>query len=87
MRLALGPDISTTDTDAGMVLLDERSGRYWQLNPTGALILRTLLNGGILQHAAAELADRYPALTPEQAGHDAAALLESLRTAGLVTRP
>jgi hypothetical protein len=33
MPLRLRPDIATADTDDGLVLLDERTGRYWQLNP------------------------------------------------------
>ncbi|MFI1015791.1 PqqD family peptide modification chaperone [Streptomyces sp. NPDC020965] len=50
-----------------MVLLDERSGRDWQLNPTGALILRTLLDGNTaddvvrrLQNATGSGAGRSP---------------------------
>ncbi|HEV7451226.1 MAG TPA: hypothetical protein VGO16_07530 [Pseudonocardiaceae bacterium] len=32
MTLQLRADVSTADTDDGLVLLDERAGRYWQLN-------------------------------------------------------
>jgi hypothetical protein len=52
MTMTLRPDISTTNTDDGMVLLDERTGRYFQLNPSGALILDALVNGAELQQAA-----------------------------------
>ncbi|MBB4929974.1 hypothetical protein F4561_000794 [Lipingzhangella halophila] len=31
MPLTLRPDVSTVPTDDGMVLLDERAGRYYQL--------------------------------------------------------
>jgi hypothetical protein len=84
MTLQLRTDVTTADTDEGMVLLDERAGRYWQLNPTGALVLRLLLNGAALHQIAQTLADRH-AVSTEQATADVAAFLTHLRTAGLVT--
>ncbi|MGH8896647.1 MAG: lasso peptide biosynthesis PqqD family chaperone [Egibacteraceae bacterium] len=84
MTLRLRADVSTADTDDGLVLLDERAGRYWQLNATGALVLRTLLDGSTPQQTAALLADRH-AVTTEQAAADVTALLEHLLAAGLVT--
>jgi hypothetical protein len=85
MTVRLRADVSTTDTDDGLVLLDERAGRYWQLNPTGALVLRLLLDGVTPHQIAQNLADRHPVST-EQAAADVAALLERLHTAGLVDR-
>lgn len=84
MTLRLRADVSTADTDDGLVLLDERAGRYWQLNLTGAFVLRTLLDGGTPQEAAKLLADRH-AVTTERAAADVATLLERLHAAGLVT--
>ncbi|MGP4110156.1 lasso peptide biosynthesis PqqD family chaperone [Streptomyces sp. 4N509B] len=55
MTLALGPDVVTTDVDDGLVLLDQRSGRYWQLNRTGAVALRRLLDGASLDEVAVAL--------------------------------
>ncbi|WP_018382051.1 lasso peptide biosynthesis PqqD family chaperone [Wenjunlia vitaminophila] len=43
--LRLRRDVTACDTGTGMVLLDERAGRYWQLNSTGARVLRALLDG------------------------------------------
>ncbi|MGH8900182.1 MAG: lasso peptide biosynthesis PqqD family chaperone [Egibacteraceae bacterium] len=83
MTLRLRADVSTTDTDDGLVLLDERASRYWQLNPTGALVLRALLDGATVQEAAETLADQHT-VTTERAAADIAALLEHLRAAGLV---
>ncbi|MGH3698127.1 MAG: lasso peptide biosynthesis PqqD family chaperone [Pseudonocardiaceae bacterium] len=83
MTLQLRADVSTADTDDGVVLLDERAGRYWQLNPTGALVLQLLLDGAATPQVAQTLADRY-LVSAEQAAADIAALLEHLRTAGLV---
>jgi hypothetical protein len=84
MTLQLRADVSAADTDDGTVLLDERAGRYWQLNPTGALVLRLLLDGACPHQVAQTLADRH-AVSTEQAAADVAALLERLHTAGLVT--
>ena len=85
MTVRLRAEVSTADTDDGLVLLDERAGRYWQLNPTGALVLRLLLDGVSPHQAAQTLADRHPVST-EQAAADVAALLEHLHTAGLVEK-
>lgn len=84
MTVQLRVDVSTADTGDGAVLLDERAGRYWQLNLTGAAVLRLLLEGTAVHQIAQILADRYP-VSPEQAAADVAALLERLRVAGLVT--
>ncbi|MGH3815477.1 MAG: lasso peptide biosynthesis PqqD family chaperone [Pseudonocardiaceae bacterium] len=85
MTLQLRADVSTADTDDGLVLLDERAGRYWQLNPTGALVLRLLLDGTSPQEVAQILADRH-AVSTAQAAADVAALLARLHTAGLVDK-
>ena len=86
MTVRLRADVSTADTDEGMVLLDERAGRYWQLNSTGALVLRLLLDGATPGRAAQTLAERHPVST-EQAAADVTALLQRLRAAGLVIAP
>jgi hypothetical protein len=83
MTVQLRAYVSTVDTDDGVVLLDERAGRYWQLNLTGALVLRLLLDGAAPHQVAQTLADRHP-VSAEQAAIDVTALLERLRTAGLV---
>ncbi|MGK5728380.1 lasso peptide biosynthesis PqqD family chaperone [Streptomyces sp. URMC 124] len=95
MNLTLRRDVSATDTEDGMVLLDERAGSYWQLNSTAALILRTLLDGnrdgaregacdGTPERAAQVLTERYPSLSAERAATDVAALIDSLSAARLV---
>ncbi|MGY5132038.1 lasso peptide biosynthesis PqqD family chaperone [Streptomyces nigrescens] len=85
MTLALRDGVSTVTTEDGMVLLDEHTGRYWQLNDNGTLILRRLLDGDTPQTCALRLVRDHPRLTEEQADTDVAALLESLRMAHLVT--
>ncbi|MBO8185187.1 lasso peptide biosynthesis PqqD family chaperone [Streptomyces spirodelae] len=83
MSLRLRTDVTTCETDDGLVLLDARSGRYWQLNATGAAILRASLNGATPQQIAARLATRQP-VTTEQATRDVQALIEQLEQARLV---
>ncbi|MFI6530622.1 lasso peptide biosynthesis PqqD family chaperone [Streptomyces uncialis] len=84
MTLSLAPAVHATATDTGMVLLDENSGRYWQLNPTGALILHALLDGHSADDAARQLLARHPQLDPAQAGRDVTALIENLLDSQLV---
>jgi Coenzyme PQQ synthesis protein D (PqqD) len=81
--LRLRKGVTLTGTGDGAVLLDERSGRYWQLNGSGALILSTLLAGGTAEQAADAVAARYPVDTG-RALDDVRSLLDSLRAAKLV---
>ena len=83
MTLNLRNGVSTADTDYGIALLDEDSGEYWNLNPTGALVLRTLLEGGTSTDAAQALVDSYD-VDADTAGRDVQDLLGGLRSAGLV---
>lgn len=81
--MRLGKDVALTETDGGTVLLDQRSGRYWQLNGSGSLILSTLLGGGTTEQAAEAVVARYP-VDVERALADVRSLVDSLRTAKLV---
>ncbi|HLL34834.1 MAG TPA: lasso peptide biosynthesis PqqD family chaperone [Streptomyces sp.] len=84
MSVSLPSHVTVADTDGGaMVLLDEHTGKYWQLNPTGALVLRLLLRGATAEDAAAALAARHPQ-AGAGAGEDVARLVEALRHAGLI---
>jgi len=83
MTLKLRDGVSAADTDYGMALLDEDSGRYWNLNPTAALALRTLLDGASTAQAVRELTEQY-AVDADTASQDVEALLGDLRSAGLV---
>ncbi|AEH09779.1 MULTISPECIES: lasso peptide biosynthesis PqqD family chaperone [Protofrankia] len=75
--------VAHTETDYGAALLDERSGRYWSLNPTGALVLRVLLGGGSPADAAAAVTDTCD-VDATTADRDVRALLTELRAAGLL---
>ncbi len=83
MTLKLRDGVSTADTDYGITLLDEDSGQYWNLNPTGALVLRTLLDGGTPVQAVRQLTEQY-AVDSETASQDVQDLVGGLHEAGLV---
>jgi hypothetical protein len=85
MTLKLRDGVSTADTDYGTALLDEDSGEYWNLNPTGALVLRTLLEGGTSTDAVQALVERYD-VDADSASRDVQDLLGGLRSAGLVAQ-
>lgn len=82
MRLTLKPDVTIADTPGGTVLLDGRTGRFWQLNASGGLVLKILNDGGDADQAVQALAERYPA-HGQRFESDVAALIERLREAGL----
>ncbi|MDQ3905612.1 MAG: lasso peptide biosynthesis PqqD family chaperone [Actinomycetota bacterium] len=83
-KVRLRADVSTVDTDDGLVLLDERSGKYYQLNSSGAVVLRALLEGGSTEAAVRALCERFPHQT-DRIGTDVAAVVAHLRTVGLIT--
>jgi hypothetical protein len=85
MTLNLRDGVSTADTDYGIALLDEDSGEYWNLNPTGALVLRTLLAGGTSTDAVQVLVERYD-VDVGSASRDVQDLLGGLHSAGLVAQ-
>lgn len=75
--------VSLADTDYGGVLLDERAGTYWQLNPTGLAVLRAVLEGSTVEEAAHQLAETYD-VGAEEAREDAAGLVRQLRDKGFI---
>ncbi|MFF3128839.1 lasso peptide biosynthesis PqqD family chaperone [Streptomyces sp. NPDC057908] len=85
MTVSLRSDISTTPVDDGMILLNERTGRYWQLNANGTLVLNALLSCASTAEAARHLREEHPRLPVMQAEADVSALLTSLRNALLLT--
>jgi hypothetical protein len=83
MSIALAPHVSLTEAEGGMVVLDERRGRYWQLNQTGAFVLRCLLDERDVDVVATTLRERFPD-TPDDVTADVRGLVDSLHAAGLV---
>ncbi|MFE6282648.1 lasso peptide biosynthesis PqqD family chaperone [Streptomyces sp. NPDC057877] len=84
MALRFGPDVSTAETDYGTVLLDQRSGDYWELNPTGTLVVRMLLEGGDEAAAVDALVEQFD-IDRARAEQDVTALVQGLRESGLAT--
>lgn len=84
MALKFGADVSTAETDYGTVLLDERSGHYWELNPTGTLVVRTLMAGGDELAATDALVAEFD-IDRTRATKDVAALVSELRASGLAS--
>jgi hypothetical protein len=85
MMLRLRDGVFLAETEYGLALLDEDSGRYWNLNPSGVLVLRTLLEGGTPGRAAEELTSQYD-VDIESAGRDVQDLVGELESANLVHR-
>jgi hypothetical protein len=73
------------ETDDGIALLDEDSGQYYNLNPTGALVLRKLLDGGTPDQAAKELTEEYT-VDMDSANRDVKELVDALESAKLLER-
>ncbi|CAM5359753.1 Lasso peptide biosynthesis PqqD family chaperone OS=Streptomyces alboniger OX=132473 GN=CP975_02095 PE=4 SV=1 [Streptomyces alboniger] len=84
MSYSLAPHVTAADTDDGMVLLHETTGRYWMLNTTGAAIVRSLRQGKDLAEVVDELGVRFPQDTTRLTA-DVNTLLQHLLKAGLVT--
>ncbi|MFJ9721868.1 lasso peptide biosynthesis PqqD family chaperone [Streptomyces sp. NPDC101209] len=84
MPLRFSDTVSTAETDYGTVLLDERAGAYWELNPTATLVVRTLLDGGEEADAAAALTREFD-VDRAQALRDVEALVQELRGSGLAS--
>jgi hypothetical protein len=81
--MRLHPDVSTTDTDDGTVLLHGRTGRYFQLNLTGREVLRGLLAGQAPAEVAGTLATRH-GIAVARAREDVKVVLAQLAGAELV---
>jgi hypothetical protein len=83
MGYDLRTGVSTAETDVGLTLLDEDSSEYFNLNPTGALVLRVLLGGGTLDDAVERLMATYD-VDRETAEADVRDLVSALESARLV---
>jgi hypothetical protein len=82
MALRFGANVSAAETDYGTVLLDERAGEYYELNPTATLVVKTLMAGGDEAAAVAAVTGEFD-IDATQARQDVAALVQQLRTSGL----
>jgi Coenzyme PQQ synthesis protein D (PqqD) len=85
MPLKLRKGVLKAETEYGIVLLDEETGEYWNLNHTAAAALRTLAAGGTTEEAARDLSFGYE-VDLDSAAADVGELIAALRSANLVER-
>lgn len=83
MTLKLRDGVFTAETEYGIALLDEDRDQYWTLNPSAAIVVRTLLGGGTDTSAVQALTEQYD-VDIESANRDVRELVDELRSAGLV---
>lgn len=76
-------NIKVTDTEDGLVVLDQKLGNYWSLNGSGAEIAKQLENGLSPEAIAALLADRY-GVAKIDVEKDIKNLIEQLISVGLL---
>ncbi|MEE6263533.1 lasso peptide biosynthesis PqqD family chaperone [Plantactinospora sonchi] len=84
MSFSLAAYVTATETEHGVVLLDERTGRYWQMNDTAAVVLRCLLDGGSVESAVSTLRGRFPDAA-DQIIQDVTDLVDALRAAKVMS--
>ncbi|MER5832545.1 lasso peptide biosynthesis PqqD family chaperone [Streptomyces sp. NPDC002130] len=82
MAFRLREGVFTAETDYGIAILDEDRDQYWTLNPSAAIALRTLLEGGTEADAAQTLSEEY-AVDIGTARQDVRDLVGGLHSAGL----
>jgi hypothetical protein len=85
MTYELAPGMTWTDTDEGMVLLNENSGSYLTLNRTGATVLHGILDGKTVEELIGTLQASFPDAS-ERVAADVGQLMASFEQAG-VLRP
>jgi Coenzyme PQQ synthesis protein D (PqqD) len=83
LKVSLARDVTITHVEEGAVLLDGRRGKYWQVNGSGAVVLRALLDGESPEAVAARLCARAP-VASDKAMADVTALISALSAASLV---
>lgn len=87
MALRLRPGVVMQAVGAELVLLDTEAGLYFDLNPTGSILLSAWVDGADDATAVARVKARY-AIAIEQVATDAAALkAELLRRRLIEHRP
>lgn len=82
MAFRLHRHVTAVTTDTGMVILNERTGGYFELNATGSATLTALLKGASQEEAAHRLTADTDA-THAQAAADVNAFLADLARRGL----
>lgn len=81
--IQLTTDTTTMSVDDGLVLLDGRRGKYWQLNASASSTLSMLLDGKTIDDVVADLT-RITDAPAERVRRDTEELLSGLLAARLV---
>lgn len=81
--LRVRDDVSAVHTEYGVVLLDERAGRYWKLSVTAGVVFDAFRDGGTADDAVEALRSRYPA-DEQRVLRDVHELLDKLVELGVV---
>ncbi len=81
----LAADISTVDTEYGIALLHQKRGEYWNLNPTGAIVLRSALESADLSRAVDRLTSEFD-VERAVAEQDVGEIVAHLLSAGILVR-
>jgi hypothetical protein len=82
MDLKLREDISSATTEYGMVLLDEREGRYWQLSNTAAIVVEHVGDGRGVEQAIELITQRFDVDEPRVRA-DVEKLVSQLKQVGI----
>ncbi|MGC9500004.1 lasso peptide biosynthesis PqqD family chaperone [Streptomyces sp. WG7] len=83
MNPQLCDHVSLVHTEYGSVLLDEKSGMYFQLNETATIVAEGLADRSSLESIAQRIAQEYD-VDEGQAREDVAVLVRTLRDRNLV---
>ncbi|MCX4502917.1 MULTISPECIES: lasso peptide biosynthesis PqqD family chaperone [Streptomyces] len=83
MKLRNRQYLTVTQTEYGAVLLDTKSGQYWQMNPSAAAAAQALLDGGDAADAVRSVTEQFD-VDEARAADDVRAMIEAMRSAGVV---
>ncbi|AHH18673.1 hypothetical protein NONO_c38890 [Nocardia nova SH22a] len=81
-KLTAHTDVAKTEN--GAILLNSRTGIYWEINDTGHRVMETLIVSGSRAAAVRAIVDSFD-VEPEQAEADVTRIIEELSGAGLLT--
>ena len=85
MTIQFNEHVTMTRTEYGAVLLDQKQGKYWQLNPTATMVADALLAGRSVPDALAEVMRAFD-VDQQRAAADVTALVDGMRAAGVILR-
>lgn len=77
--------VIATQHSNGFTLLDTKTGRYWQLNETAAVVYEALAAGGTIADGSIALAERFD-VPLASAERDARELHDALVSEGLLAK-